>query len=191
MSETVAARRQEYEPHFKTAYYLIGAAVGVMLVSFLLVCYDVVSFAPAVGTRNFSQNFGDKLQFTLKYQTLLVAWMVFNVMATIFVRIKNMAVNPLDDEPEKIVIPMRMILTNSLESIFISSLSQMIYITFVSTESVLKYIPLVNLLQFIGRIAFMYGYPMKRAFGYWLTLWPNLILNVINIYYLLIYILYQ
>lgn len=183
MDDTIRARYKENKHHFKNGFILAGAAVAFLIVSFLLVFYDVVLIRPRGIPESHVASYPDKIKYTLQCQTLLVVWLLFNVLATIYVRMRNISINPMEPEPEKLVLPMRAILINSLESVVISVLSQMIYITFASSENVLRYILYINLVQFIGRIAFMYGYPMKRAFGYFLTIWPNLILNIVNVYF--------
>lgn len=170
---------------YRIAMMLIAASTVILLGSFFLVYYDKISIhAAPENIDSFNNNILERLLYTFKYQTLLIFWLLFNVLATIFVRIRSMSIDPLNEDTESHppLVGMKNILTNSLESIFICVMSQIIYVCFAHPVYVLKFIPLVNYLVFIGRITYMLGYPMKRSFGYHLTGWPNIALNVYNLY---------
>lgn len=168
----------------KLALVLSIGALMFLTGFYLLVCYDVVRLYPKGWTEDKLRGFSLKAEYTLRYQSLLIFWLLFNVLATIYGRISNLAVNPLDDRTEPRVQMFKATLSNSYEQILISVMSQLIFVSFCDSSMVLKYIPFVNIIQFIGRIAFFAGYPMKRGFGFLLTVAPNLVLTVYNIYML-------
>lgn len=118
----------------------------------------------------------------MRYQTLLYLWLVFNVNAVIYVRLSRKAINPLVDSTEKHAQMIKNILTNSFEQIITSSFLQLAFASFADPVLVMKIIPAVNVVQFIGRIAFFFGYPYYRTFGVSLTMSPNLLMLCYNLY---------
>lgn len=154
-----------------------------MSLLFLMVYHDTIRLYPKSMKEETLKGFAARVEYTLRYQTLLLFWLVFFVFATIYVRLTTVSLNPLDDKTEYKVMSMKNILTNSMESIVISVFAQLIFVTYAQPLVILKYIPLLNLYLFIGRLTFLIGYPLKRAFGYLLTIIPNMILMVVNLYY--------
>lgn len=177
---------EETKGVMKTGVVLMLSAVSFMVVLGFLVHHDVVKFYPkgmeTEGADNLLKGFAMRVQYTLRYQVLLVFWLMFCILATIYGRITTKAINPLDEKSETKVQVLKNITTNSFESIIISIFSQLIFISYADPIHILKFIPFINVLMFIGRISFFAGYPLKRAFGYTLTMWPNLLLNIYNLY---------
>lgn len=128
------------------------------------------------------KSYPGRAEFALRHQTLLLFWLLLNILMTIFIRITRKAINPLVDSTEKHVAQIRAILSNSYEQIVLSILAQLAFISFASPELTLKLIPLTNFVQFFGRITFYAGYPMFRTFGIMLSLTPNSLLVGYNIY---------
>lgn len=126
--------------------------------------------------------FNSRFEYSLRYQTPLFLWLVFSVLSVIYVRLTKKALNPLVDSTEKHAQMHKNILTNSFEQLVISVFLQLAFTSFADPETVLKYIPAVNFVQFAGRIAFYLGYPKYRTLGMTLTLMPNLLLLSFNIY---------
>lgn len=160
----------------------VGAAIF-MLSLFLMVYYDIVRLYPKSMKEETLKGFAARVEYTLRYQTLLLFSLVFCVMATIYVRVTTMSLNPLDERTESRVQGAKNILTNTLESIIISIFNQLIFVTYAQPVVILKYIPYLNIVLFVGRATFFAGYPLKRSFGYMSTIIPNLILMFINLYY--------
>lgn len=165
----------------------MGAILGVgstlfMLGSLLLVWNEVISLHPKKMNAEILKGFAPRVEYALRYQTLLVTWLLINVCLTMFNRVKSRAFNPLDETTETGVQMINRVLTNSFESIVISVLAQLIFVSFAEPATILKLIPLINIIQFIGRVTFLAGYPLRRAFGYMCTLWPNLLLCSFNAY---------
>ena len=109
-------------------------------------------------------------------------WLVFNIQAVIYARITKKAFNPLVDSTEKHVQQYKNILTNSFEQIVISSFLQLAFVSFADHSYTWKLIPAINIVQFVGRIAFFLGYPYYRTFGMSLTTTPNIVLAIYNMY---------
>lgn len=128
------------------------------------------------------KGYGARIEYSFRYQTLLTFWLLFNVFATIFARFKANALNPLEEKTEERVQGIKNVLTNSFEQVVISLFSQLIFVSFAEPITILKYIPLINVIQFIGRVAFFAGYPLKRGFGFHCSLLPNVVLNCFNLY---------
>lgn len=172
----------EVKQVMRTGLILSVGAIAFMIVSLVLVGFDIVNLYPNKMNADILKGFAARTEYTLRYQTLLVTWLLANVLITIYGRITTKALNPLDENTETSVQMIKCILTNSFESIIISVFSQLIFVTFAEPAAVLKFIPLINIIQFIGRLAFFAGYPLKRAFGYMCTIWPNIILCAFNTY---------
>lgn len=190
MSTTTAERSnptrsltpEEEKQVFKTGFILASGAIIFMLVSLGLVASELISLYPEKMNAEKLKGFATRVEYTLRYQTLLVTWLLVNVLITIYGRITTRALNPLDEKTETSVLMINRILSNSFESIIISVLLQLTFVTFAEPATVLKYIPLINIIQLVGRLTFFAGYPLKRAFGYMCTLWPNIIMCVFNVY---------
>lgn len=167
---------------FKTGAVLSAAAFIFQVGLYLLVIFDVLNLHPKQMKEETLKGFSSRVEYALRYQTLLVFWLFFNVIVAIYGRLTTKAINPLDESTEAHVQIFKNVLTNSFESVVISVFSQLIFVSFAEPITVLKMIPLINIVQFVGRVTFFAGYPLKRAFGYQCTALPNLILNLYNMY---------
>lgn len=167
---------------FKTGAVMSAAAVTFQVGLYLLVLFDVLKLHPKQMKEETLKGFSSRVEYALRYQTLLVFWLLFNVIVTIYGRVVTKALNPLDDSTEAKVQIFKNVLTNSFESVVISVFSQLIFVSFAEPITVLKLIPLINIVQFVGRVTFFAGYPLKRAFGFNCTALPNIIMNVYNMY---------
>lgn len=128
------------------------------------------------------RGFNSRAEYSLRYQTLLYLWLVFNVHAVMYTRLTKKALNPLVDSTEKHAQMQKNILANSFEQIVTSSFLQLAFASFADATLVMKLIPAVNVVQFLGRIAFFVGYPMYRTLGFSLTMTPNLLMLGYNLY---------
>lgn len=168
----------------KAALVLGGMAIIFMLGCAGLVHYDILKLHPKSTVADNLAGFSIRLEYTVRYQTLLIFWLLFNTLITIAARFKTMALDPLDEKSECKVQAFKNVLTNSFESIVVSVFSQLIFISYAEPHIILKYIPFMNVIQFIGRVAFFAGYPNKRAFGFQCTILPNIVMSLFNVYYL-------
>ena len=165
----------------------IGAILFVSSIIFmgglsLLVHFDTIRLYPSSMNAEMLKGYAARIEYTFRYQTLLAIWLMFNIFATVHVRLTQKAINPLDEKSEQKVQLMKNVLTNSYEQIVLSVLAQLIYVSFASPECILKVIPLVNVIQFVGRIGFFVGYPFKRSFGFSCTMIPTIALIFYNTY---------
>ena len=165
---------------FRNGAILSAAAFLFMGLFTLLVHLETIKLYPASMTVETVRGFSFRIEYALRYQTLLVTWLLFNVMATIFGRLSTKAINPLDSSSEENVQVHKNILTNTVEQTLVSVFAQLIFVSFASPEAVLKFIPLINIIFFIGRIAFFFGYPLKRALGFQMTVVPTIVLVIYN-----------
>ena len=162
---------------------LAVSAILFMGVMTLLVHTEAIRLYPSNMSVEMVKGYAGRVEFTLRYQTLLVFWLSYMILHTIHGRMTKKALNPLIEATEQHVQMRKNILTNSLESIVISVFSQLIFVSFATPESILKVIPLINIIQFVGRIGFLLGYPLLRSFGFTCTLIPNLYLTVHNLFH--------
>lgn len=154
---------------------------------YYLVMNDLVKLYPNSIKLESLKGFSSRAEFALRYQTLLFVWLIFNIHSVIYTRLTTKALNPLIESTEKLAQKQKNILTNSFEQILVSSLLQLIFVSFAEHIYTLKLIPAINIVQFIGRIAFLLGYPWYRTFGFTLTLLPNTLLAGYNLYKLGVY----
>lgn len=173
---------ERFEAVLKVGLVLAVSSLIFMTGFYLLVFYDVIQLYPKGWNEDLIKGFALKAEYTLRYQTLLMFWLLFSIFATIYGRIASKAINPLEERTEGRVAMFKSTLTNSFEQIFLSVVTQLIFVSFADSVMVLKYIPLVNVVQFIGRIAFFAGYPMKRSFGFLCTVLPTIVLNFYNVF---------
>lgn len=162
---------------------VLGASSLIFQVGlYLLVISDTLALHPKQMQAEALKGFSSRVEYAIRYQTLLVFWLLFSVFATIYGRITTKAINPLDETTEQRVQIFKNNLTNSFESVVISVFSQLIFVSFAEPTTVLKLIPLINIVQFVGRVAFLAGYPMYRAFGFNSTVMPNILMNCYNLF---------
>lgn len=69
-----------------------------------------------------------------------------------------------------------------MEQVFLSAMLQLAFASFAEPALIKNLIPAVNVVQFVGRIAFFFGYPYYRTLGYVLTSFPNTLLLGYNVF---------
>lgn len=181
-SQNRSMSQEETKRIMRNGSILAGLSVVFMTIMTLLVHFDAIRLYPSNVNAEIIKGYAGRVEFTLRYQTLLVFWLMINVITTIYGRLSTMAINPLDDRSEPKVQGHKNILTNSFEQIFLSVFAQLIFASFAAPECILKTIPLVNIIQFIGRVTFFAGYPLKRSFGFLCTWIPTFFLILYNMY---------
>lgn len=157
-------------------------SISLMVGFFYLVMNDIVKLYPSIVTVEYLKGYSSRAEYALRYQTLLYFWLIFNIHSVIYVRISKKALNPLVESTEKHAQKQKNILTNSFEQIILSSVLQLIFVSFADHSHTMKLIPAINIVQFVGRIAFFAGYPYYRTFGVSLTMLPNTLLAGYNLY---------
>lgn len=172
----------EEEKIMKVGGVLVASAMTFMIGLGLLVHFDHVNLAPKEMKVEALKGFAGRAEYALRYQTLLVFWLFVNVILTIYGRVTTKALNPLDERTEQNVEMFKRILTNSFEQIVLSVFAQMTFVSFAEPETILKFIPFINIVQFVGRVSFMAGYPLYRAFGFNCSFVPTIVLIFYNLY---------
>lgn len=186
--ERAADRKMD---RIRTAGILVISSHVIQLVSFLLVCFEVIRLYPSKKVDESTlQTMQSRVEFAFRYQILLVLWLLINIFATIFARVKSAALNPLERDTEAEMAGPKNILTNSFEQVILSFLGQLVFIAYADPIHVLKYIPLINVLMFFGRIAFLLGYPMKRGLGFFAGFTPSIIMIIFGTYKFLGFLLF-
>ena len=115
--------------------------------------------------------FSAKIEFTARYWIIGLVWLYISLHIVVVKRINSKAINPLSGNELLVEAPVK-IFTNSVEQFVISVISQVTVITFLEAEKIISIIPVMNLLYFIGRILFYFGYPKFRSFGMTVTMFP-------------------
>lgn len=128
----------------------------------------------------YPQSFASKLEFSARYWVLGAAWILFSMTHVMLRRIYG-AMNPLSGT-EGIVVKSNNILRNSIEQFIVSLVVQVSAITYLTGEEVVRCIPVMNVMFFIGRVSFWFGYPKYRTFGFCLSLFPTGIVCVYVLY---------
>lgn len=166
----------------KKRLFLVALATISFIVFGLLVYNNFINLHPKQVGPEVLRSFAARLEYTLRYQSLLVSWLMFCVLFTIYGRLTSKALNPLDERTEEQVQIYKNILQNSLETIVISVFSQFAFISFAEPATILKVIPFINVTLLISRIFYFLGYPTYRAFGYFFTLLANNMLVFYNLF---------
>lgn len=175
-------RGNELARLMRIATFAFIAALIFLGSTFYFVFNDKLRLYPSSIKLESLRGFNSRAEYALRYQTLLLGWIVFNIHTVIFVRLTRKALNPLVDSTEKHAQMQKNILTNSFEQIVLSVLLQLAFVSFADPSYTLRLIPAINIVQFVGRIAFFAGYPMYRTFGITCSLFPNTGLLVYNLY---------
>ncbi|RWS03273.1 hypothetical protein B4U79_14673, partial [Dinothrombium tinctorium] len=113
-----------------------------------------------------------KLEFVLKYQTPGLFTVLLCVVYVMMRRVISPAINPMSGN-EIYVEAASKILTNTLEQYVLHLVSQLIVSAYIDGPTLIKIVPLLAMFFVVGRMSFAIGYPMQRAFGWWLTFGPN------------------
>lgn len=163
-----------------TGAFLLAITIVVGTIYFSI--HDVIRLYPSSIRAETLKGFSARAEYALRYQTLLFAWLIFNIYAVIYVRLSRGALNPLVDSTEKQVQQIKNILTNSMEQVFLSSMLQLAFASFAEPALFKNLIPAVNVVQLVGRVAFFFGYPYYRTLGYVLTSLPNTLLLGFNLF---------
>lgn len=158
------------------------AACFITGVVFLAV-YDLVKFYPKMLTPISLKGYSSRAEYALRYQVLQLFWLLCNTYFVTYgkylVRPRNLLASPTKDklpndaETKIRLKELRNVLNNSFEQLFISFFSQLIFVSFAQPDVILKLIPVINIIQLFGRIAFFAGYPKYRGFGFTLSILPN------------------
>ena len=119
------------------------------------------------------KTYSSRLDFTSRYFVLVASWLVINVLYAITRRVKTGVADPTVDQPEPILVANN-ILRNSIDQAIIIVLAQLALIPFLTGSQTIKFIPLINIVWFAGRVTFFLGYPGYRGFGWAWTFAPAL-----------------
>ena len=119
------------------------------------------------------KTYSARLDFTSRYFVLVAAWLAINVFYVITRRVSTGVASPVVDQPEPIVVANN-ILRNSIDQAILIVLVQLALIPFLTGSQTVKFIPLINVVWFVGRVTFFLGYPGYRGFGWAWTFFPAL-----------------
>lgn len=163
----------------------IGGMVSFLFISILsLIVFDDNYYNINIsGKMNVFQlsSYWHKLEFVLCHQIIGISWILLNMFYVISKRATNESINPMSGN-EDMTLMARNIMQNSIEQFLMSSFAQIISISFIEANILIKIIPLINILFIVGRIAFFFGYPKYRTFGFMCSAIPNTLLINYNLY---------
>jgi len=117
------------------------------------------------------------LNFCSKYwvgHSMILGIAIYNV---IIKRVITWSINPLYDNDHSLDIANR-ILRNTCEQVLFSIVTQLAIIPHLHGHEIVIYIPLINLLWFVGRIFYTIGYPNYRIFGWGMSFYPHLATSI-------------
>lgn len=117
------------------------------------------------------QDIGSRINFTLKFLILPVTFLFNFIFHLGFKRFRTVAWNPLDGH-EDICLADSKILLNTLEQTVLTIGVQLVLITYLQPEYIIKVIPSINIAFVIGRFLFWIGYPRYRHFGFCFSMIP-------------------
>lgn len=169
-------------PKVKAFTLFIVASVSIAQWSFfiktLLMAYknelNVLSMAGIHVQPQNMTTFPDKLQFTAKYWTPGLIWLLSNIILVIFGRLTTGAVVP-NTKIEYKVANQRNILTQTIEQLTLAVFTQMAVLPYLTATQVMNIIPLLNIYFFIGRVIFWLGYPWYRTPGVGFSMYPHML----------------
>lgn len=137
-----------------------------------------------------------RAKYAFKYQTIQLFWLltcslfISYYRFIVFAKVTNFSYLPLrfrqthEFEYLSIIKELRIVLANSFEHAFISCFGQLIFVSYAQPELIIKYIPLVNMLQFFGCVTYFAGFPEYRSFGFTISIIPNIALVFYASYHL-------
>lgn len=119
-------------------------------------------------------DFPSRLKFLFRFQTLNLFWIFFSFVLVTLKRGTTPAIVP-NQGYDHLVQDAQNHLRNTNEQFLLSFLSQLVLITYLDAASIIRFIPSINILFFIGRFTFWLGYPRHRSFGFFINFWVLLI----------------
>jgi len=111
-------------------------------------------------------------EYVLRHSTLGVLWLLFCFGYVGIQRSNTPAMDPSAGY-EHVTQMSKNIFLNSLEQFVMSVFSQLILVTYLEPKYVLNVIPAMNIMFFVGRVLFWWGYPHKRGIGFGLGFYPT------------------
>ena len=111
------------------------------------------------------QDFGRRMEFVVRFQTLNVVWLLLTIVFTVSRRLATGALNPLDGN-EHALSAQKQVLQNSFEQFVLHVANQLILASNMAPDLLIRVIPLTNVLFIIGRLLFWLGYPKYRTAGF-------------------------
>lgn len=127
----------------------------------------------------------DRITMALRNQVPAILCLMVSWLYVALTRGMTAAINPLSGNENLVELPNR-ILTNTLEQVVLSSLNQLILVTWLPEEK-LHLLPLISTTFILGRITFAFGYllnPWWRSYGVTLTIVPTMGMTGYNVWWL-------
>ncbi|XP_052819212.1 transmembrane protein 79-like [Mya arenaria] len=128
----------------------------------------------------------ERLVFTLQWQALSMLTLVYGIHGVGSRRAGTAAMDPITGNSEDVVKFEAKFLQNTIEQLILSIFGQLVLCTHL-TDSTPRVIPVLVCLFVVGRVLFWIGYkkaPLERATGFAMTFFPSLIVNFVNVVFL-------
>lgn len=155
----------------------LGATGAILVLSSLsYLSYDgYLNFLSGSVNPDKLTGYGLKSEYVFRYLILGLTFTVVNIAAVGFKRLLSpQALDPLNHH-EDLIQSVRNILSNSIEQLLVSVVTQLCLVSYLNGIQVARIIPLMNMSFLLGRITFALGYPKYRTFGFTLSFLPVLI----------------
>lgn len=154
---------------------------SISLLSFIAAFITISLLSGLIGNDYIDMTFGFKesdvqdmqsrIAYTLKFLILPVTFLFHFIFHLGFKRFRTVAWNPLDGN-EDICLAESKILLNTLEQTVLTIGVQLVLVTYLQPEYIIKVIPAINIAFIIGRVLFWIGYPRYRHFGFCFSMIP-------------------
>jgi len=172
--------REIYLQYTRRGLFLTAFATAFLSFFVYLVIDDILTFSGPMKAQDLS-DFASRLKFLFRFQTLNLFWLMFCMYWVISKRMGTPAVERVIEYDHLTALAQRHF-TNTIEQYLMSLLSQLILITYLDASNIIRYIPAINVLFFIGRFTFWIGYPKHRTFGFMINNFALLATVAYNLY---------
>lgn len=172
--------------YHERALWLLISGLALLPIAYQLALLGYLDILAGNVTGYDLATFADKLEFTVKYFTLPAVWLVWNI---IYVEVRRIQVGagldvhatPEGKHVNNFDIGQR-VLANSVEQVLVSVTTQLALTAIVDGYTLVRTIPILNFLWFIGRVFYFLGYPKYRCFGWPLTFYSIAAASLYTLY---------
>ncbi|RWS24233.1 hypothetical protein B4U80_00130 [Leptotrombidium deliense] len=172
------------EKHLKTSFIFLHfiTATSFLVFTTYAVFSEKIKFDLILNDNgNEFTDFSSKLKFAIKFEAPVVLMLDFAVVYLAFCRAYYPSGNPLSDREIYTRVAKNM-LQNTVEQYLLHISCQLLLITYLDADLIIKVIPLMCAFFVVGRIAFFFGYPKHRLFGFVVTSFPHHIAIAFSMY---------
>lgn len=148
----------------------------------LLPFFDFFPLKISFDDQNDHFSFENRFQLTIQLIFLDLIPLVLSIISVIQIRMKTIAVNPLDPRGHPLVEKRQRILQNTLEQLILKLIISLTLATILRPNEFI-FLPIFTFLFLLGRFTFAVGYPFYRGFG--------MAMNAISGLFFILFIFYR